>query len=245
FWEFRQVSTGGRGEPYERHPWEPGLRLVVRRPLLRAELGGRYLTPSTKRIIINYGQPSQDLITTLWGTLAWASVEARALGIDWEARSTNHQAGSTDHPVDLSQAEARDFRRQWSVEAAARRGLAPRLTVEARWLYQARTQVHAPPVDPPRFEGVDRVLQLETAWTATPSLVARVGALHDRISIRNSAITAPFSFGSRTESRAYVVAMARLGRLSLQITEAIELNHEPYEVWAVHDKGFVHLQATF
>ncbi|MGH7732080.1 MAG: hypothetical protein ACRENJ_12620, partial [Candidatus Eiseniibacteriota bacterium] len=24
FWEIRQVSTGGRGEPYERHPWEPG-----------------------------------------------------------------------------------------------------------------------------------------------------------------------------------------------------------------------------
>ena len=229
FWEFRQVTTGGRAEPYLRHPWEPGLLVVVRRPRVRAELGGRYLTPSTKRVL--------DQVRSLWGTLAWASVEARALGIEWEVQSLNHQASSTEHPIDLPQPDGRDFRRQWSVEAAARRRIASRLTAEARWLYQARTQFHAPPVDPPRFEAVDRVLQVEAAWSATPSLLVRLGGLYDRISIRNSAVSAPLSYGPRTESRAYVAAMARF--------EGLELDHEPYEVWAVHDKGFLQLQATF
>ena len=245
FWEFRQTSTGGRGEPYARHPWEPALRMVVRQPRLRAELGGRYLTPSNKHVVISYGQPDRDIVQTLWGTIAWASVEARALGLEWEARTTNHQAGSTERPANLSAPETRDFRRQWSVEAAARRRIASRFTAEVRWLYQARTQIHAPPVDPPSFEGVDRVLQVEAAWSATPSLLVRLGGLYDRINIQNSGITAPFSFGSRTESRAYVAGMARFGRVNLQIVEGLELDHEPYDVVAVHDKGFLQLQASF
>ena len=245
FWEFRQVATGGRAEPYLRHPWEPGLSVIVRRPRLRAEVGGRYLTPSTKRVIITYADPSLDHVKTLWGTLAWASVEARALGFEWEIRSLNHQASSTEHPIVEPQPDGHNFRRQWSVEGAARRRIAARLTAEARWHYQSRTQVHAAPVDPPRFDGVDRVLQLEAAWSATPSLLLRLGGLRDRITIQNSGITAPFSFGSRTETRAYLAAMARFGRVNLQIVEGIEVDHEPYEVWAVHDKGFVQLQASF
>ena len=165
--------------------------------------------------------------------------------MEWEARTTNHQAASTAYPVALPQPDGRDYRRHWSVEAAARRRVVPRLTAELRWLYQERTQVHAPPVTPPRFEGVDRVLQVEAVWTATPSLAVRLGGLHDRITVQNSGITAPFSFGSRRESRAYVAAMARFGRVNLQLVEGIELDHEPYDVWAVHDKGFLQLQTTF
>ena len=245
FWEFRQAASHGVGEPYVRHPWEPALRVVVRQPSLRVEAGGRYLTPSTKRIIHQYSDRSLDDVRTLWGTLAWASVEARALGIDWEVRTSNQQASSTEHPLATPLPDGRNFRRQWSVETALRGRIAPRLTAEARWLYQERTQIHRPPVDPPRFDAVDRVLQVETVWTVTPSLLARVGGLHDRITVRQSAVTAPFSFGSRVESRAYVAAIATFGRMSLQIIEAIELDHEPYNVWAVHDKGFVQLQATF
>jgi hypothetical protein len=29
------------------------------------------------------------------------------------------------------------------------------------------------------------------------------------------------------------------------VIEGIELDPEPYEVWWVHDKGFLHLQTTF
>ena len=39
--------------------------------------------------------------------------------------------------------------------------------------------------------------------------------------------------------------MMRFGRVSLQVVEGLELDREPYEVWAVHDKGFVQLQTTF
>ncbi len=245
FWGFRQVTTGGRSEPYLRHPWEPGLQLVVRRPWLRAEAGGRYLTPSTKRRIVSYAQPELDHITTLWGALGWASLEARALGIEWEARTTNHQASSTDREIGAGGPDGRDFRRQWSVETAARRQIAPRVSAEVRWLYQERTQVHAPPVTPPRFAAVDRVIQVETVWTPGERLGFRLGGLHDRIGVRNSGVSAPYSFGSRTESRAYLGVMARFGRVRLQIVEGIELDPEPYEVWAIHDKGFVQLQAGF
>ena len=245
FWEFRQVVTGGRSEPYLRHPWEPGLRMVVRQPRLRAEVGGRYLTPSTKRVIVSNAQPELDHIITLWGTLGWASIEARALGLEWEARTTNHQAASTGHQIDLPRPDGRDFRRQWSVETAARRQINSRLSAEARWLYQARTQVHAAPFTPPRFEAVDRVIQVEAAWTATPSLAFRLGGLYDRITIEQSGVSTEYSFGSRTESRVYAGVMARFGRMSLQLVEGIELDREPYDVWAVHDKGFVQLQAVF
>lgn len=245
FWEFRQVATGGRAEPYLRHPWEPGLRMVVRRPWLRAEIGGQYLTPSTKRLIVSYADPSLDDVTTLWGAMGWATFEARALGIEWEARTTNHQAASTEHPIALPAPDGRDFRRQWSTEVAARRRIAPRLTAEARWLYQARTQVHGPPVVPPRFEAVDRVIQVEAVWTKSPALAFRLGGLYDRITIQQSGITAPFSFGSRTESRAYIGIIARFGGVSLQVVEGLELDRESYDVWAVHDKGFVQLQAVF
>ncbi len=241
FWEFRQARVGGTSEPYLRHPWEPGLRLVVRPPGLRVEVGGRYLTPSTKRVVASTG----DHIATLWGTLAWASIDAQALGIEWEARSTNHQAASSDHALGTPQPDGRDFRRQWSVEAAARRRIGSRLTAETRWLYQDRTQQHAPLVWPPRFQAVDRVLQLETVWAATPTVALRVGGLHDRISVRPSGVRISSSYGTRTESRAYVGVMARFGRVSVQGVEGIELDHEPYEVWLVHDKGFLQLQTTF
>ena len=243
-WQFRQATVGGRSEPYLRHPWEPGLLMVVRRPSLRAEVGGRYLTPSTKRLDLS-SDPNLDRLRTLWGTLAWASLDAKALGFEWEAKSTNHQAAGAEWRVDTPQPDGRDFRRQWSVEAAVRRRFASRLSAEARWLYQGRTQQHAPPIAPPRFEAVDRVLQVETVWAATSTLSLRVGGLHDRISVQPSGVPASSSYGSRREARAYIGLLARFGRVNLQGIEGIELDHEPYEVWAVHDKGFLQLQATF
>ena len=241
FWQFRQARVGGTSEPYLRHPWEPGLQVVVRPPGMRVEVGGRYLTPSSKRVLV----PSGTHLATLWGTLAWASVEGHLLGAGWEVRSINHQAASTDHPIEAPQPDGRDFRRQWSIEAAARRRVAGRLAAEARWVYQERTQQHAPPIWPPRFDAVDRVVQLEAVWSATSTLDLRCGGLHDRISVRPSGNAVSSHYGSRTESRAYLGLMARFGRVRLQAVEGIELDHEPYEVWLVHDKGFLQLQTTF
>ncbi|MEK7331342.1 MAG: hypothetical protein AAB113_11135, partial [Candidatus Eisenbacteria bacterium] len=247
-WEFRQSRVGGLSEPYLRHPYEPALRLVVRQPWLRAELGGRYLTPSSKRVINSYADESLNRIRTLWGTLAWASVEASALGLEWEVRSTNHQATSSDAPSLQPQPDGRDYRRQWSVETAARRRLVAGLTAEARWLYQGRTQTHAPPVGPRTFDAVDRVIQLEALWSANSRLALRVGGLHDRITVTQAGNwpSIPYgSYGTRKESRAYVGLIARFGRVSVQGVEGIELDREPYDVAFIHDKGFLQLQTTF
>jgi hypothetical protein len=240
-WEFRQARVGGTSEPYLRHPWEPALQMVLRPQGLRVEVGGRTLTPSTKRIYAPGGQR----LATLWGTLAWASIEAQALGTTWEVRSTNHQAASTDHPATVPQPDGHDFRRQWSIETVARRQITERLDAEARWLYQERTQQHGLPVWPPRFDAVDRVIQLEAAWRATSSLHLKLGGLHDRIGVRPSGVALSSRYGTRTESRAYVGFMTRFGSVRLQAIEGIELDHEPYEVWLVHDKGFLQLQTTF
>jgi hypothetical protein len=247
-WEFRQTRVGNIGEPYLRHPYEPGLRLVVRQPGLRGEIGGRYLTPSSKRIVISTSDESRNRIQTLWGTLAWASVEARALGLEWEARGANQQAASSDAPTLQPQPDGRDYRRQWSIETAVRRLIVERLTAEARWVYQDRTQTHAPPIGPRTFDAVDRVVQLEALWSAGSRLILRVGGLHDRITVTQAGNwpSIPYrTYGTRAENRAYLGVIARFGRVSMQGIEGIELDHEPYEVAGVHDKGFLQLQTTF
>lgn len=244
-WEFRQSRVGEASEPYLRHPWEPGLAFRLRRPTVRAEAGGRYLTPSTKQIVISVADPSLDRIRTLWGTLAWASFEAEALGLVWQVAGTDKQARSTDYAVAAPEPDGTDYRRQWWVEASARRRFGERFEAEGRWLYQDRTQYHAAPITPPRFAAVDRMLQLETQWTASSHLGVRFGGLYDRISVQQSGVTQDKSFGSRTESRLYVGLVGRFGRVSLMGVEGIELDPEPYEVWGVHDKGFLQLQATF
>lgn len=248
FWQFRQTRVGNLAEPYLHRPWEPGLRLVVRQPGLRAEIGGRYLTPSTKHIIISYADPSLDYVRTLWGVLGWASFEASALGFEWELRTTNRQAASGDAPFLQPQPDARDFRRQWTAEAAARHRVTERITAEARWLYQGRTQTHAPPDAPRTFDAIDRVIQVEALWSAHPRLDVRVGGMHDVISVTHLGAPPPVSYAvyeSRHENRAYVGLIARFGRVSVTGIEGFELDQEPYDVAGIHDKGFLGLQTTF
>jgi hypothetical protein len=248
FWQFRQTRVGNLAEPYLKRPWEPALRLVVRQPGFRAEIGGRYLTPSTKHIIISYADPSLDRVHALWGALGWASFEVTALGLEWEARTTNRQAASGDAAFLQRQPDARDFRRQWTGEAAARRRITRRLTTELRWLYQGRTETHALP-DPQRsFGATDRVTQIEGLWSATPNLDVRVGYMKDVISVTHLGPPLPVSYliyGSRHENRAYVGLTARFGRVSVTGIEGLELDDEPYAVAGIHDKGFLGLQTTF
>jgi hypothetical protein len=241
FWAFRQTRVGQESEPYLRHPYEPGLRLATRHARWRAEVMGRYLTPS-RRMVIAAGQPSRE--ATLWGTLSQASVEVQALGLDWEAAAVDKQAKSTELPLDFSTEDNHDFRREWYTEVALRRRVMPLLAAEAHWLYQERGQHYGPPVGPGRFQAVDRLLTLETTWYVHPQWRVRVGGLYDEITIARYGNT-PFSYGSRHESRAYLGLLARLGRVSMGVTEGIELDPEPYDVWFVHDKGFFHLQTTF
>ena len=69
--------------------------------------------------------------------------------------------------------------------------------------------------------------------------------MFDRITVANEGMPYLQTYGTRNESRAFVGLSARFGRVSIHAVEGIELDPEPYEVWLVHDKGFLHLQATF
>jgi hypothetical protein len=69
--------------------------------------------------------------------------------------------------------------------------------------------------------------------------------MYDRISIAQGGRVLVESQGSRKESRAFIGLEAHFGNVTLSGVEGIELDTEPYEVWFVHDKGFLQLQATF
>jgi hypothetical protein len=243
-WAFRQTRVGDLSEPYVKHPFEPALRVVTRHPHWRTNLEMQYLTPSTQRLS---GDTDLDprRISTLWGTLAHASVEYRAKGFAWEALSRNQQAFSSAAPEGAPFGDNGNFRRQWSVESAVRHPLPRRLSAEARVLYQDRDQHHSPPTGPGAFGAIDRTLGAELQWEALPRLTARLGGLYDRISVARSGLEFRPSYGTRTESRAYFGLVARFGSVALSIVEGIELDPEPYDVWGVHDKGFFHLQAIF
>jgi hypothetical protein len=243
-WVWRQTRVGESGQPYDRHPWEPAIKAALRRPRWRLETEGKWLTPARRRIAL-YGGPVTGRAQSLWGAWGSAAIEAKALGATWMARTENRQARSTDQPVDLSGGDARNSRRMWQVELAARRAAWRDVTIEGRWLYVDRMQSYRPPLADARFHSIDRTLQLETRWVARTGLVVRLGGLFDRVSVIKSGETGHFTHGTRDESRAYFGLVARFGRVSLSGIEGIELDPENYEVWHHHDKGFLSLQTTF
>jgi hypothetical protein len=159
-------------------------------------------------------------------------------------RTANRQASASEAASDGSALDG-DFRRQWSAEAAVRRQLTAHLTAETRWLYQARSQNAESAVGSSALEAVDRLLQLEGAWAIRPEWRATIGAFYDRITVEQGGAASFVSYGSRTESRAYVGLSARFGQVSVYAVEGLELDPEPYEVWLIHDKAFLHLQTAF
>ena len=243
-WAFRQTRVGDRSEPYLKHPFEPALRVVTRHTHWRTEFDMKYRTPSVQQMP---GTTDLDprLHSTLWGTLASAAVEFRASTIEWELRSRNHQAFSSLAPEGAPFGNNGSFRRQWAIESAVRRPFARGIVAELRGIYQDRDQHHGPPTGPGAIGAIDRTLGAEVEWNAHPRLTARLGGLYDRISIARSGLAFRPSYGTRTESRAYVGLAARFGNVMISIVEGIELDPEPYDVWAVHDKGFFQLQAIF
>ena len=243
-WAWRQSRVGNASEPYLRHPWEPALVVASRHSTWRAELSGKYLTPSVKSVPGATPLDPEHHVT-LWGTLANASLEARLLGLDWSAGTHNQQALGTDGPADGTGPDDHDFRRSWSSEAAVRAGLARDVDAELRWLYTDRTENYGAPTGPRTLRGIDRVMQLESWWRASPALTVRAGGLYDQITVAKTGATAVYSEGSRHESRAYFGLDARFGRVSVAGVEGIELDAEPYQVEFHHDKAFLKLQATF
>jgi hypothetical protein len=244
FWAFRQTQVGGLSEPYLSRPYEPGIRWVSRHAWVRAEVQGRWLTPSRKRVM-DFSQPVPDRITTIWGTLGEASVELYLAGLEWDLATRNQQAFSTDAPIDGSTGNAQNFRRRWAVETALRRRITPELTAEVRYLYQDRDARRGPPFGPSGFGALDRMGQAEVRWQVRPSWAARIGGMYDRVNVGEFGPYHPFSYGTRTESRTYLGLDVRFGNVTVSGVEGIEMDPERYDVWLWHDKGFLSMQARF
>ncbi|NOT32925.1 MAG: hypothetical protein HOP12_02010 [Candidatus Eisenbacteria bacterium] len=246
-WAFRQTRVGNLSEPYETHPYEPAARVEWRGEHSRFELGGRWLTVGEKQLIADPAVPTFRL-GTLWGADAWGYAETRALATDaWVTARSKQVFSRFDHSK-RPDSTGNDWRRQWSLELGARRALGARWTLEARGIYQSREQETSTPLVPGRFEGLDRLLQLELGWRPVANFGTRFGGLHDRIGVTQSypdPLNQYGSYGTRTENRLYVGVWIRLGRVLLSGVEGIELDDEPYDVSLIHDKGFVSLQTTF
>ena len=85
------------------------------------------------------------------------------------------------------------------------------------------------PIGPGTFDGIDRVLAIETLWDIDPRWTVRAGGLHDRVTITKTGLTPETSENTRVESRAFVGLRATFGRVHMEGIEGIELDPEPYE----------------
>lgn len=258
-WAWRQTRVGNASEGYQVHPWEPALRFTARGKRWRLAADGKWLTPSRKRIA-NFMGNWYDAQRELWGARAGVTFGVDALGLSWEGTGESKQARGSEEPVPdpaaavpWSPADSATFvagdrgvqRRLWSGGLTTRREFGGRFGAEVGWLYQQRCQTWNPPLGPGRFDAADRLVHGELSWRARPWLTTRFGGMFDRITVAREGTPGVFSYGTRNESRAYFGLAAKFGNVSVYGVEGIELDPEPYDVWLVHDKGFLGLQATF
>jgi hypothetical protein len=241
-WEFRQTRVGNHAEPYRRHPYEPGFRVVARGARHRVELSGRWLTPSRK--LIEDPLPGRSGEAALWGSKAFMSAEATRGGWEAMSRFEMEQVLSSGH-LGTTPGDGRVYRRLWIAEGAVRRTLAPRWSAELRYAYRDRAQDWRPPAGGDALRALDRMPAAELDWQACPDWRLRFGVLYDRVAVDAGALAPLFTYGSRKESRGFLGVEARFGRVRVQGVEGIELDSEPYPVSFHHDKGFLHLQTTF
>lgn len=243
-WAFRQTRVGDIGEPYLRHPWEPGVEGHVRRGRWRIGWEARWLTPSVKRLQGYLVAVPVTEIGTLWGAYGALDAEAQALGFTWSAAADDRQADSR-LGVQGATDDGHFYRRQWHGELGARHALGARGYARLlAWYGEARAD-YRPPTGSGDFGSVDRVLQAEAGYAFLAHLGGRVGGMYDRITVgRTGAPLDPIE-NRHKESRAYFGLDARFGRMSVYGVEGIELDIEPYPVSFHHDKGFLGLQATF
>lgn len=241
-WEFRQARVNDHNEPYRRHPFEPSARVVWRGNAHRVEASGAWLTPSRKRI--DDPDDSIDGAFTLWGSRFALEGERRVSRWGALARLDGERALST-RSFDHAPGDSRVFRRLWSGEIAIRRELGAATRAELRWLYRDRAQSWAPPAGTGRLSALDRTGAFEIDHRFSPRVALRGGLLYDRVHVDTHGGYSGFTWHSRKESRAFVGARVRFGRVEVQGIECIELDHEPYEVTFHHDKGFLQLQTSF
>ncbi len=243
-WAFRQRRVGDRSEPYLKRPYEPTLRLQWSRAPARIAARGTWLTPATKRI--ESGVSGAPAVSSLWGADAGLNLEVATPAQRWTLDCWNKQVRSSLGPDGAPAANA-DYRRQWRLETSLARRLGRRVELTGTFLYGERFQHYTPSPEPRLFAAVDRMADLKADVVLGPRLTATTGLTRARIQVDQEGSLAGrvVSPGTRHETRAHVGLQARFGNLLVAATEGLELDHEPYEVWLIHDKAFFQLMARF
>jgi hypothetical protein len=241
-WSLRQVRVGEDSEPYARHPYEPALRVAWRGAGPHFETGVKWLTPSRKRFVTR--DTTRRRLETLWGVKHDATVSQRlgnytgmlSFELVQASRFAYWEVPDGDHHV---------FCRRWRGEGMLQRPVGEHGSVALRYFYQQRTQVWRPPLSNAALDVIDRMPMAEGTFRAAWGCGARVGFLRDRITVVDDGRSPVSTYGTRVETRLFLSLQKQFGRVRLEGTEGIELDHEPYPVTFHHDKGFVHIQTTF
>ncbi len=242
FWSSRQVRVGDESEPYERHPYEPALRLGWIGNGTRATVGGKWQTPSIK--FIDTHDPALRRRDHLWGVKHDASV-AQRFGRNTAELGYESVQASTFEYWDFVPGDHHRYGRRTRGEAAYTRWLGEHGRLTMRFIYQERTQVWRPPVTNDALSVIDRMPVIEAGFRAPLDTYARVGLMRNRVTVVGIPWRPVYTEGTRLETRGYLALQFRFGKVLVQGIECIELNREPYDVAFIHDKGFLHFQTTF
>ena len=242
FWQSRQSQVNKEEQPYERHPFEPALRMFWRGAGPRVAIGGKWLTPLVKRYETQ--DPSLRHTERLWGVKGDAAVAQRIGRATADLGFEMLQASSWDE-WDAIAGDHRLYSRRWRVEGGVSYPYGEHARLSARFIYQERFQLWGPPIADAKQDCIDRMPTLEASFRLPLEIGSRVGYMHDIITVVREGNPPTTSYGTRNENRIYLSLEKRFGRVLVQGVEGIELDHEGYDVAFVHDKGFVHVQVPF
>jgi len=243
-WAFRQRRVGELSEPYLKHPFEPSLELGWAGRSTRLALGGTWLTPSVKQLEVVPGEP--EALYGLWGGVGSFSADLGRAPWRWHLDAWNEQVRETHGAADGT-LETVNYRRQWRTETRLAADLGRRTTITGTFLYGERFQDYTPAPQPTLFASIDRMVEIRGDMVLSSRVSANVGLMREHLVIDQEGslvgrITSP---GTRYEDRALLGVEARFGNLWVAATEGLELDHEPYQVWFIHDKAFFQLMARF
>ena len=242
FWALRQVRVGDDAEPYERHPYEPALRVAWRGAGPHFETSAKWLTPSRKRFETR--DPTLRRRETLWGVKHDATLSQRIGGSLLALRFEQVQASSfAEWPTQPGDHHV--YRRRWRGEGAFTRPMGEHGSMTVRWFYQERTQVWRPPISNVTLGVIDRMPMIEGSFRGPWDIGVRTGFMRNRVTVTGAGWVPVFTWGTRVETRAFIGLQKKFGRVRVQAMEGIELDHEKYDVSFHHDKGFLHIQTTF
>ena len=242
FWSTRQVKVGGEAQPYIRHPYEPAMSVGWHGSGLTFRARAKWLTPSTKDFQTT--DPALRRVVKLWGAKGDGLVSQTIGRTTIEAAFEDIQA-STYAYWEQQPGDHHTFNRRWRIRGSLVQDFGEHAHAALRYFYMDRTEVWRPPIANSMLNVIDRALGLETGFQGPWGLGIRLGAMRDRVTVTGDVWDLAKSQGTRYEDRAFFSLQKQFGRVRLQGTEGIELDHETYEVTFHHDKGFIQLQTTF